>query len=656
MFRLLILIRFQDHLAISNYFDYLNFALQNWAHFEYKDTLKSDNELISGLFWFPVIKVISETDIRNWLSLAKSIKTTLGFEPLTGTISETAVAVICSQIASLNLEELDNGDWNLSKTRKLNLLKDFFYEHQLENLSALVYREILHQQYLAFTNIDKIINEVQAQIPNYCNDVSKFLLTGYIGKQLFKVDKLAEAKDWLNQALAYKCIEQVDYVDLLLTTAVLYSGEDKNSSIQYCQTAVEATKQKTNFVLYESLLSLGELAVAYWLNDDLQNSFKTFEILVDDLYRSKAKHFDANWIKMFLLTGHCTGYISSMIKTGEPPIKDGEPFFTPYQGMFITDRPDLSKNYEPANDAMVLAQMAFFADALHDPQKAYEWSLRGFDTVRESNNDRSILMISSTCSQYAVINFQPDEAFESYLLFAAVSSHLGGEPATKYNRLRELSLNELLTKKPSKYWDAAEQTTVAVAIIPLFIMVLTSGINNETIFKERKDRYLYMLKNYLPDASDKLLWDLVYELSYKIVEKKISISHLMTRANTFAEQEKRPLQIICILGIAYISKNEEETFVALINTIPYLQNAYAATDSINRFVIVPFVRTYSHILVDLTFVGSKKEILAIKAEIDQVDTSDPNAIQKVLHPAAKVIDTKLPEDRERWLYNFENIK
>ncbi|MEZ2338376.1 hypothetical protein AB6735_22200 [Mucilaginibacter sp. RCC_168] len=652
--RILLLSQYPE-LPLNLYWEYLRFVLERWPEFCYKEDLGIDMPLFSGLLWIPLTTIFSENDIRHWLELVDLFTSNFKEDLFANEVASAAMGIICRNIATLNPDELEITTLVKSRLGRLQILSDHFHRLNQDTLEVLATREMINIRLVSSDDIEQTKHEILRKLDEFQGQVPKFLLTAYLGRTLLRNGKLEEARSWLDKALLFDCKKQIEYVEALSNAASSYIKTDPQKSIDFCLEAVQISKSREPFVPVEYMQALAELGLAYWLSDNFRQTFNTYEVLVNELFDTKVTSFNKEWIRIFSLTGHTTGYMSSMIKTGVPPQKDGSDYFTPYLGMFTLDNRDLSEFYKPNNDALVAAQMAFFADGLNNPEKSYEWSLKAFDMARKAKNQASILMIASTCSQYAVIKFKPEEALESYLLFAAVSAHLAGDNQTKYNGLSTVDLKELLRIRPSDKWATAEKTTVTMAILPLFIKVLEAYLDNTDYKDDWKDSYLYVIEDYIPDASDKLLWDLVLEISSKILDNRINVAQLMHRANTFGDQDRKELQILCMIGVAFLTRENTEIAGILLNMIPYLQKLYGATGSINKFVLLPFVKNRSIHIIKEDFVGSKTDLQTILNKIDNIDVVDPHAIQKVLRPAVDLLYISTLEDRKQWLYHFEEI-
>lgn len=322
-------------------------------------------------------------------------------------------------------------------------------------------------------------------------------------------------------------------------------------------------------------------------------------------------------------------------------VSDGGEYVRPYQGIFSFNTKDLTDLYQGKNDPLILTHLAIFSDGINNFSKAYHWSLRAFDLARKNGDQQVFLMISSVCSQYSLINFKIEEAFESYLLFSAISSHLEGSPKEKQEILSKINLSDIFSSKPSVKWNSAEDTTISFAIIPLFILVLTSHLENTENKIEYTEAFKNMLRDYILKASDKVQWEVVLELCTRIIENNISERELIDRGNTFGNQERKNLQIICVLGIIYTVNDSNMQLTQIINIFPYFTNIFGSTKSIIKFILVPFVKNMALNIIKDYFVGSMEEYMELVKNTEMVSVSDQNAIQLILQPLINEFDINI---------------
>ncbi len=644
---------------IKNYWKYLSIILNNFSSVDepFKEIITS--ELLSGLLWIPLNSLSDIEDIKQWLKLVEKLEDDFQLDFFENEISQPAITILCGKIVnSENSKPPKERNIQLI-INNLDYLIEYFTNRNNEILVSTVIREKITIEFQILEKYGEMEKLSIDLTKKYESNIAKYLIYDKLGRLFYNNKKIEESGKWLVKALELDCTEQIDFVDTLIYAACSFSTSNPEKSTGYLKRAGELFKvipaYEYNELIYIQIL--GELGIAYWLNNEFENSFITFEEVTSRLLDIKEKLFNKEWIRIFSWTGHVLGYISADVSKDKVPthFNDGGEYVKPHQGIYVFNTKDLSDIYTPTKDAIISAHMAVFADGVNNIYKAYSWSLKAFDIARNSGNEETFLMISALCGQYSTINFKLEEAFEASLLFSAVTSHLSGTPYDKHNELKKINLKDLLSEKPSEKWSIAEDTTIIITIIPLFVMVLTNYLEDKENKKETFYAFQKLISNYLIEASNQKQWHEMLNLTNSIIEQKTNKNELIQKANIFGNQDNKNLQIICILGYIFYSRNEEGSIIQLINTFPYLTKTYKQQNSVIKFILVPFVRLVATDTIKKSFIGAKVDLDLILKEIEATNNSDHNAIQKMLQPIVDELDIKLLDDRKLWLYDFKEI-
>ena len=599
--------------------------------------------------------MVDKADLEIWLELGRLFKSNFGGSVSDHEIATISVEMLCSRIGDIDLQNLTASEYASSQLERLEQLRIFFHEEKHEVLEAIVIREMVNVRLVLTKDIEEVIATVKFELSKLKLKEPLFLMTAYLGRALTRYGRKEAAEHWLETALKYDIQDHHEYVETLLNASSIVAEKDTALAVTYCSHALQLARSRKVFVEIEYLQCLGELGVAYWLNGDPKGIFETYDELVTELYRIREIGLTGEFLRIFLLTGHVTGYVLSMMTEGVPPETDGKPFFKPFIGMFTQYQPDLSSIHDPKIDSLLAGQLAHLANKLDFPSKAYNWSLFAFDCARQSNQPKALLMIAGTCGQYAIVEFKPLEAFEAYLTYTAVLAHSDSNPNIKYDFESLSELEALFMERPSAKWNIAEESTVQLAVIPLLIKVLNAHLENSPVRQKFGEDFLATLRNYRSDASDSLLWELVDEIASKVIERRTRPTMLIDRANVFGRQGKKGIQILCLVGVAFLIESPEECMHSILNFAPFLQKLNGKDSGINKFVLLPFVTSLAERVVRKEFIGSERELNEEVSLLREMDISDPNAIQKVIKVAFKLLDITIPNDRKLWLYEFVDI-
>ncbi|MBS1686370.1 MAG: hypothetical protein JSS76_16645 [Bacteroidetes bacterium] len=615
----------------------------------YKHLYEDKEDGLESILWFPVNRLRSRNDLLQWIDLAKIIDNAFTDSPFKKVLSDSFITTICSNL----VEKRDENETDSVLLEKLQLLLDYFYEKKYESLSAIVLREILWIEYRITQQKANVLVKADDLISKFTSVDAKFIIVEGIGRLLYNNKDIIQSRYWLERAVDFNLPYQNNYTELLIYAASAVSDIDKSKALDYCLRALQNAYTKELYTELEFIYVLAELAIAYWVNSDYVKCFETFELAVGKLFECKKEIPEERWMRYMVLIGNCTGYISSEAQGRGFDLND-QSIVRPYIGILFSNNKKLISLYSPKKDALTLGHLAMFADAINDSKKAYDWAIKAFDIVRKYGDEGTLIMIATTCSQYSLINFKVAEALESYLLATAVSVHLQGTPQEKQALYGQQKIIELLADKPSNKWNTAEEITSQYAIIPLFLMLLTSKIKGDDSFNGNYQTYIKVLSDYKLESSNPLLWEIIIELSRRILNEQIPESQLTVRANTFNHQDRRSEQILCILGIIYLSPSLNETVIQLVNILPFMTRSYQ-NQSVMKYVVIPFIKNLlGSKLTKMQGVNIDKEKLQLR--MAAVRDDEKNASQLILQEFVTTLDIEISLDsRKKWLYDFEEI-
>lgn len=638
-----------------------------WIYFQYifdhfkkiaEPFINSINaDIFTGFLWISIQYNWSEEDIVLWIEFIKRIENEFEIDFFDNASAQISITLLIRKLVDSENSKAENEQNWISKIELFKFMISYFDERNLEVLSSEVEKAIVTYEFQISENKLKS-EEITLELTNSkTSDVARYLLYQNIGKLFYNDKNNIKSQEWLSKALEINSTNQIDYIDTLIYGASAFSLSDSKKAVEYCERAVYLSKSIENYDELDYIQVLSELGIAYWIDNNYKQSFLTFDDVVNRLFKSREDKFGEYWIRIFSWTGHALGYISPSIVGKRVPskVRDGSEYIKPYQGFITFNTKDLTEFYKSINDPIMMVHLAMFADNINNIAKSYHWSLRAFDLARKNGDQNIFLMISGVCGQFSLINFKVEEALEAYLLFAAVSSHIKGKTTEKLEQLNDIQISDLLSNKPSEEWNDAENYVLSQAIIPIFIMVLTSHLNKDNNVNERINQFNKMLQDYMPKASDKALFDCIFELCNNIIEKNILEQELIERGNYYGNNNLKNIQIICLIGYIFITKNRDKQLTQIINITPYLRKIYDTTNSINKFIIVPFIKYYCLNIYKDEFVGGKEEFDKVINDIVNVDISNKNAVQIMLQPVVKELELKITDDRASWLYNYEEI-
>ncbi|MCC4229649.1 tetratricopeptide repeat protein [Zunongwangia profunda] len=629
---------------IKNTWLHVEEILTNWNKLEepYNDVI--DLKILKSLLWIVSDQIENETEIKKWFELTSLFEKNFKVDVFQDEMAQITVSLIGNRI--VNRDNCNSRDTISS----LTLLAKHFNKLKNEVLEATILREIIHIKFEK--NEEEALDFSTKLIKGYSSDEAKYLIYDNMGKLLYDKNRHIKSIPWLQKAIKLDCNDQINFTDTLIYLACAFSKCNTVEAVKYCEIAIEVADKRDNFLDLEYIQLLSELGIAYWLNDQYEESFETFENAILLLFKNKENEFNKNWIRLFSWLGHSLGYIAPTISRSKVPnvLKDENQYVKPYQGIFTFNTRDLSDFYDIKKDSLIYAHLAVFSEGINNISKAYYWSLKAFDLARKSGGQQ-ILMVSSVCSHYSLIEFKVDEAFETFLLFSVVSSHLSGSIKERREQLKNIDIKAIYNSKPSEKWNIAEDTTLTFVGLPLFIKIIMFHINNDMDKEKFTSKFFITLKNYKENASDPDIWFHMIEICSRIINDDITERELIELGNNFDRESRNNLFMICILGVIYLSKSSKLIITETINILPYLIKLFEnSSESIITFILVPFVKNRAIYALKNEFIGSKHDLDSILEKIEVLQSNNKDTIQKILQPIVIELDLNIPADRKSWLY------
>ncbi|MBH8560414.1 hypothetical protein [Hymenobacter negativus] len=608
---------------------------------------------LAMLFWLPIRSINSVSALMQWRKLAEHFQAETGFDVWQEPIAQTAVTLISRQLAIAAVETSAEAALVI-----LNEWADYYAQQQQELLRATVQAVSIPVQFQQVAERSNIIAEVAASAAGLALPDAQYLLFFALGKACYDANMKAESIEWLAKAVDLQCIQQDSFVEALIYAGAAISTHDTARALQFNQQAEELAAADTLIQEIDYLKVAAELALAYWLHHDIEQSFRWFEKVVQQLVEAKASASPEAWKRLYVWLRHALGYIARVAAREQAPerVADGGEYVAPYQGFFSFNTKDVSDLYDdnPAPHVLFYT-MALFAEGIGDIDKAYEWSQRAFDAARQTPGEQALLMIAALCGQYALATGHYVEGLEAQLLAAAMSAFVKHEGLTQEQAMETFQLEELNSRRPGPVWNDAEATAVTLAVIPMVTLTLTAQLTNDARRTELTQACQLALDQYRSQASDQGLWSHVSEVSTEVLTATSSSRQLLTKASAFAQEGQRDLQVICLLGAIAQATDGRSQVHEMFKVLPYLDKTLKIRPAVFRFVLIPFVRQVSKTSIRECFVGTRTELDDLLESIENVAATEPHAVQLLLQPAVAAADLTVPSPRDTWLYQYREI-
>lgn len=251
----------------------------------------------------------------------------------------------------------------------------------------IVYGEYIQNLEEAESIACKILNSELAR-----DKEVEFIVRDVIGRQFVYAKDFEKAKvylDGITLELDGFSLEKIDY---LTQYSILNSNYDREVAIKNLLDASVIINQ-SNLTYKEKVKNLGELAIEYWFKKDYSSMFNTIKNYINIMNSVHPKERDDKWKSLFVCLGHCTGYFSSILETGEPPkqTSDGDIYVEPRRGMFINDDGNKEFIYTKGKNAIIYAQMQMIAEFLGKYDDCECYLRRFINEYKYKDNIRGVI-------------------------------------------------------------------------------------------------------------------------------------------------------------------------------------------------------------------------------------------------------------------------
>jgi hypothetical protein len=649
-----------DKANLDRFWFHINEVANKWADLPegYKTAVGIDN--LTNILWLPTVLLTQPQEIKQWLAIVDLFEKLFNKDIFENEISEIAVTGICHTISRFK----NGGIKNEELIELYDELIERFKKSKRETLEAIATRALIENIFKEQGNPEEAQTLAEERLSSFTQPTSRFIITDVLGKLHWNNKNVDKGRDYLRRAVKFQATDQVNFVETLLYASASVGDVDTSEAQTYCQQAVKLSEEKQDYHELDCILALCECSIACYQNKNYTGAYSNFKNAVNRLFLVKEKVFLKNdlfypkedWIRYYVLSAHVVGYYGNvLVHNVVPKTADGD-FFKPFQGMFLFQKSDVSDLYKITNDPILLSEMALFAEGVNEINEAYLWAVRAFDLARKNGKDDVLLMVSTMCLEYSLVNGKYDEAFESHLLFAAISTHLKGKPDEKYEGFKDSSISEVIKDKPSEEWNRAEDTTIDTAIIPMFMDVLLVTLTNSETAKQQQEKFLKLIDNYIQEASDKELWQQLYYICEGTLNKKLTKQGIIDFGNSHSKT-RRTLHAISLIALIFYKHKEVTVMNDLLNIYPHFAKTFERFSAIRKFISIPFLKVVCEHALTNNFVGTKDEFKTKISEMRATDASNENCYQLCLQIAVNTFeeDVKIEDDRKRWLYNFEKI-
>ncbi|RUS94452.1 hypothetical protein DSM106972_093470 [Dulcicalothrix desertica PCC 7102] len=480
----------------------------------------------------------------------------------------------------------------------------------------------------------------------------QFLIKGCIGQQLVNANRNNEAITWLSQALSENTnAYPIARIKALLSMSRATGEQDSPLAVEFARQAVVLAENTNNIDNTTLVKVLSEQAIAQGFSGEISAVFLSLDKAMKHLLACKSD--TDNWKIIFTVFSHVTGYFTSIARTGSPPsvTRNGEPYATPRRGMFFHLNPEIVTYYRRNLECTTLANLAIFAQAIGNNERAAVWSLKGIDDARATNQQG---VLATLC--FDAIPYLLDEncfaevldiAIDAGLFFTASVHQL---QTGQLPRNFEIDAEAILGDKPSELWLKAEQNTVLIGLLPTVFRIATVALHDSQFAKTQATEVAAICRQISTTSTDSYLWVTAAELLEQIYSQEASHDGILRYSRTFDSKNYAVLKVIGYL-VATLQNDTPLSGAALEHSViaPFVYNQPATLTTIYRQVILPFFVKYwknKFESMPLSF-HSTQEINQIFNNIETIPEAE--RLQMILVAVALSLNVQMPRNTTKWI-------
>ncbi len=425
----------------------------------------------------------------------------------------------------------------------------------------------------------------------------QFLLRECVGRQYLYAHENGKALKWLRQALdlptdAYPSTHML----ALLHASQAIGVDDPPVALDYAQRAVHLgnTAIESDIGDTDMVKALGELAIAEWLSDNRLAAFHAMDQAGERLFA--CREGTNRWKSLFVLFAHVSGYFTSMAHAGRPPLetRGGEPYAPPTRGIFLPDREALAEHYQDGRDCFLMAQLAMFAEAVGQDERAAAWTNEGLDLALTTNQPLAFLELSLNTIPQLIIEGRYSEALDVALEAGMISMALDALRRTGGNAMdSDVNVRSILGSKPGVLWQHAEYRAALVGLLPIVLRLATAAISDPEPVRQQAGEVVTQCYQISETAADQRLWTIAAEFIDSIFGRKASADDLNQRSNSPEVLDENVLRCIGYIGATLQQGvSLQDAFFAHLFALSYLYRMFPHPSATFRRIVLPFFTAY----------------------------------------------------------------
>lgn len=479
------------------------------------------------------------------------------------------------------------------------------------------------------------------------NNSVKFLLSEIIGREYTIAKQYDKALPWF-KIIFYMDIHDFvsDRIDTFILASEAFGEFDAHEAVKYTAKSVTLALENQNLILKNRpVQALAEHAIAIWIACGIKESFKTYELAVDQLFLNKD---DSNiWKSLFVLIGHVSGYFLGIAQHGKPPeyIANGEIYAPPQRGMFRCFNPQAAQNYNATNDCGLCTQVSMFAESINNFESAEKWAIKAY-AMGYGKSPNTFLLINSIPAL-----IKAGRLVEALHLAEDIFAFTVASMITQNKTVNLNNIKKALGNRPSKNWDTVECQIALRVVLPSFIKIITLQLADSDMFETKVREFEEELKRIKSTAFNPIFWD----LAIQIVLSLKTGNQLNDIFTTFKGDYyyKTTLHAMSYLSFS-IKETPQKMMQYLWAVLPTIYEQLTQSDRL----LIPVFADFIRVLAKKVFFEKRFYFSTPKLVEEELNNAlllpDPIVTPKILSAFSLGLNVSMPENIRAFIKKYDN--
>lgn len=436
----------------------------------------------SSFIWWNLTAIRNRGHVLQWLDMVEQIAPAQRAEAFADDLAEAGCVMLADRTWMLEAENPEHERSWQDVLETLQGLAERASRMDLHALWACARRAqiIVHAEYRR--DLPAALAVAQASLERHGSDPRVvFLIKEATGRVSGYLGQKEAAAQWLEQALTGTGDTYAMTRFRAFLEAAWFTGpQEPGKAIEYLRQAVAVAGTITELPETELIKALCELAIAHWLNDDLDAAFGAYDEAAGRLLACREETDD--WRGLFSAFGHVGGFLCSLARLGGPPpvTGDGEPYASPERGYFLRYTPRMAASAYSETRYLVLPEMmATFAEGVNRDDRTAFWALKGIEMARGAG--QASLLVPSVMTALPCLlaeNRFTDALDAMYGAAPALVASLQEWRAGADPLQADFDVSAVLGSREGEAWREAEGVTAVQALLPAFLRISTLAVDD----------------------------------------------------------------------------------------------------------------------------------------------------------------------------------